>query len=351
MVYFAYMKFPYIKVFFYSFLFFLLIILVEHTVYADTPHPDFETIGVVQTGPHSARFFGEFDSHGQYSFGGNLPVVWFDYGEEKNDLSQKTIETPRVGGKYTIDQRVFNLNPEKIYYVRTSLRLNGEVSHGKVLSFSLKKIEDTSYPPPHPYTSPSYGGKNTPQEDTDESRIEFQDDGTVKTERERYGMYTLSDFWREIKRSLGWGKSEKEKKVKEEKEQSPVEDKKEPEEFAAFNIKETSSVNGDGSYDTQYRKYYRGNTTQGNIRTFQKRKNVTFVPILPFLIFLLFLTVLIILFYFLRRKRQSHIVRKKFRPLGGESFSSPQGPTSAQNENGKYYIPHEPINRVRDRYK
>lgn len=333
--------------------FILFFFLLGGALHADT-RPTFTTAGVVQVGLHSVKLFGNFDSHGVSSFEENPPVVWFEYGENRDHLDKKTSESLRPAGNYLFTQYVPGFTIGKNYYMRTAIRFNGYIERGVIVPFQLRKdvknyiggdkiLSHDSY-----ISGYSVGSLTRTSQREDRTRIEFNDDGSRRKERvSSRNIYSFADFWKELKAFfIGHEEGNKRKETSIPKENGKIlTEEKDSENKRVLSVGSNEVVNS--SYDTKYRKYYNNNT---NIKSQKLLTNTTgvkahFVPILPFFLFLFVLTIFIILIYLFRKRRKfahhERIVsstRRKI-PLAREEFS----------QRKLYRIEHEPIEQVRKR--
>ncbi len=296
--------------------------------------PAFRITRIKQPGPSSVSIVAEFDSHNQVSFPNHqLPTTWFEYGVDPSNLEQKTIETPRVGGHYIVEQRLFDLQPNTKYYVRPAVKLGGNTSYGKLSSFRITVEEkDVSYPVLGMY---------------DDSRIEFTDEGYVRKNQKGSEMYTFSDFWKDLTRIFGTSeKGERDEKG----EDTPTKERELVAEDITGGSVEQRSQHLGVSYDTQYRKYYRSSTYHPRMRSGFSRPT----SLLPVLFLLLLLFVIVVLFHLFRLRKRRHYVPypriiRKTHAQHNPHRKIQRNPVGRRvvTHNNRYHIDHEPIEKAR----
>ncbi len=313
-------------------IFITVVFALSGIVYAGSL-PMFRIVRVKQLDYNSVSIVAEFDSRNQVSFQGHkLPTTWFEYGVDPSKLTRKTVETPRVGGHYFVEQRVFDLQPGVKYYVRPVLKLGGNISYGKLSTFRTTVKEEKG-------SSPALGGY-------DDSRIEFTDEGYVKKNQKGTEVYTFTDFWRELTHIFGFTK----RKDGKTEEQEPYKGEGKEVGTVTGDITERSNLPPHTSYDTQYRKYYRSSARSLYTRSGGLSRPA---PLLPIFLLLIILFVIVILFHLLRRWKWRRFLHSGT-PSQRYVRSTPRlrvrrVPTERRTRtpNKRYHIDHDPIDKVR----
>ena len=284
--------------------------------------PTFHIVHVEQSGADALTIVAEFNSNGYSPQNHQLPTTWFEYGVDRSHLDGKTMETPRVGGRYLVRQRLFGLTPGRTYYILPMVKSGNHITRGEIIQFHMS---DT-------YNSHLQAG-------FDRDRIEFTDDGYVKKNFQGGGIYTFSDFWKELTSLFRGGEKRRRDKNGELSSQEVQGDS--PQERKQENVSLPQEIQ-ETSYNTKYHEYY-----NANLRA-SPHSRVHPVSVLPFLLFLLILAVLVTLIYLFRKKGRTifpyriHFHQKK-------NIPPIRRVPSPHKSKARYNIPHEPIDEVRKR--
>ena len=286
--------------------------------------------------------------------------VWFEYGRDKGNLSQKTMESIHTRKRGKVRHRVYEILDPGVYFVRPVLNIqnNGKV-YGALQTFEIEEGGNGEEYSPYYEYSP-YGERRE-----DHSQIAFQDDGTLK-ENDR--IFTFAHFWNGVKEFFGF--STREKEEKEEKEENRKSDESHEDyhqlevqyqgeqkenyynpKSAAFD-KERGEVL---SYNTQYQKYYRPANKAQKSAFRGDAKSVGKLNYFPLILLLLVLMLVILFMHFSRR---SAIRRgRNILPSSKRTYSPPQkrGVVIRRNpktrivgeKSPKYTIPHKDIQEAR----
>ncbi len=258
----------------------------------------------------------------------DFPRVWFEYGKGEQKLG-KTTESIVVGANREVWDRIYEELPSGEYWVQPILIYQGEKIVGEKKSFTTKgsPLLEREEKENRPRNDSFYTYK--PQ---DSSMIEFDDNG-YRIERNSGGS-----FWENLKAAFGFSRKKEKKEEKEERKEVNEKERK------------RQNASPSGSYDTQYRKYYRAGYVP-------RRRTVQSLNYPLLILFLLFLIIAVILGHFILKRRRRRFIPPKTPPYPTEgappvppySPSSPQSsrPRVIRSGEGKYEIPHRDIQEVR----
>ncbi len=107
--------------------------------------PTFDTLSATSITDDIAFLHGEFNSRDNNYFPTSQPIVWFEYGRERNDLDRNTPETAKIKGNYVVTQGISDLRDDTKYYFRAVISFDGDTDYGDVVSFYTKEeLEEKS---------------------------------------------------------------------------------------------------------------------------------------------------------------------------------------------------------------
>jgi hypothetical protein len=341
------MKKTFFKLFIFS-----IFIFYGSFIFADTP--TFKTIDPVAVTDESAYLRGEFNSNGNNYNPNEMPVAWFQYGINKQNLDKKTIEVVKTKGYYISSQYVSGLEPDTKYWFQSVLRFSGETFYGQKKSFITKKIiQNTSNSESDTQTTQTFlspeellqqyqeatsGSVLGDEENCSDSNVTvFKNNEPLHTEKEKRSPFFT--FWSWLfgggdKDSSSSG-NDSSSNINNEKSQQDNQNDQE-------NHSDNVSQNNNGTHFSQsaseddelgevieYNTNYKNNYKRTKIRN-TKRKSINYIPLFITIFILIILIILLRMVYLFFRRRNSRL----------HTHSNYQNNSQKNTiKNNEYYIP------------